>query len=686
MTCVICSKPLNHKESLCSIDDALAALDQIAPNVPLVAFGQTALWDEPFKALIAERTRRPVWVGVHDLDYFSRLREPLEGGEWRIVPRNDGVHKDVWIAAGELSALFGAEAGPSRQALAEVGVRLNHLIPNDEPQRTAAIDAMTESWGWRGIVHNSPSPKVVADLAASEVAPVLRELLQWGISQTSDVMGAPEGRESVAASAREWLSIIDEFTHNRPAATLSDLYRHLYAHSYANILGGVPDHVQITSTREFLRFNRRTAKRKRFGFAKNFLGGKLARISRVAYDEAVNDSGINSLAEAGEHATPFDIYVPGRGRGTLHIAPEFVRVDLPSPVTISLSKPVRSVTVLAELLEENFGSDICLVGKAMVLPAMLCAEAVMILTETGSSYIPQTERMLAAMAKEGVAIDLYPILRLRLNPWDALRGCHVQFKLPIHLAHAFERDTLCGGEFAKNWRRVVEERRKMLLRLGEMLSPSEFIAYMGHEEHAAWFERLERSAKANAVLLDVQRKVDELRHESIELRLKEDALQDDLGDIETRRGEFNRKTLRPLKRQLDALGNDAAPEDRKGLEERHHAAAAEGEAQLIALESMRDERRKLIADRKAIGRKIRAIERSGDAQSARRIQREVLEHGMRARLQLAQHSLRTVEGLIHGDARPSAWWVDAVDPSGRWLAHIRCGARCWIEPLVPEKV
>ena len=132
-------------------------LDRVAPGAPLLALGQTPLWDEPMKAIIAAGAPRPIFIGIHDLDYFSRARAPLPGPAWRILPRNDGTTRDVWIAAGEISALFGAEVWPSRQALAEAGVRLDRVLP-DGPRRQEMLDRLTEAWGWRGIVRNSPDP------------------------------------------------------------------------------------------------------------------------------------------------------------------------------------------------------------------------------------------------------------------------------------------------------------------------------------------------------------------------------------------------------------------------------------------------------------------------------------------------------------------------------------------------
>ncbi len=58
----------------------MRSLDRSHPGVPLAAFGQSALWDEAFKGIVAAAGTRPCLFGIHDLDHFSRLRRPLPGG------------------------------------------------------------------------------------------------------------------------------------------------------------------------------------------------------------------------------------------------------------------------------------------------------------------------------------------------------------------------------------------------------------------------------------------------------------------------------------------------------------------------------------------------------------------------------------------------------------------------------
>ncbi len=61
-----------------SVEKALRELQELAPNAPLLALGQTVFWDEPMKAGIVAAGRRLGFdrrfvAGVHDTDYFAKL-------------------------------------------------------------------------------------------------------------------------------------------------------------------------------------------------------------------------------------------------------------------------------------------------------------------------------------------------------------------------------------------------------------------------------------------------------------------------------------------------------------------------------------------------------------------------------------------------------------------------------------
>ena len=324
-----------------SLREISRELDRVAPGAPLLALGQTPLWDEPMKAIIASGVARPMIVGIHDLDYFSRVRSPLSRSAWQIVPRNDGTTRDLWIAAGEISALFGAEVWPTRQALGEAGVRLDRLLP-EGPARQAMLDRLTEAFGWRGIVRNGPD-SVVCDTPAREAAPALLELLEWASRQTQGVLVRPQDRKSVRATISCCAEVVKQFIAERPDGSVGELFARMLRGFYEGFLGALPPNVAIAGARELLAFNRRTADLPRFQFAAHFLDEAESAACRAAYDTAAGESATARLSESGEGALPFDVYAPGRGRGTLRVGLAFVAVDFHEPVQWPLAEPVRDV-------------------------------------------------------------------------------------------------------------------------------------------------------------------------------------------------------------------------------------------------------------------------------------------------------------------------------------------------------
>jgi hypothetical protein len=654
-------------------------LDRVAPGAPLLALGQTPLWDEPMKAIVAAGVERPMIIGIHDLDYFSRVRSPRSRSGWQIVPRNDGTTREAWIAAGEISALFGAETHPTRQALAEVGVRLDRLLP-EGPGRQPMLDRLTEAFGWRGIVGNGPN-SVVCDTPAREVAPALLELLEWASRRTQAVLAGPQERRSVRATIACNAEAVKQFVAERPSGAVGELFAGMLRGFYEGFLGELPRNVTVAGARELLAFNRRTADLPRFQFAANFLDERVSAACCATYDAAAGESSMARLSLSGEGALPFDVYAPGRGRGTLRLGPAFLAVDFREPVQWPLAEPVRDVRRLAALLEDALGEGVALLGKALVLPAMLSAEFVMIFAESGSAYLPRTQQMLRAMRESGVRVHANPLLRVRLRTWDSLSVCGAALRLPEHLAQAFGKPALDCKEFSRRWRSAVKEQQRLLRKLKGMASACDLVGYLGHDQHDVWFRRLRQCAKANALLLRIQRQADALRHQALDLRAQEDSAVAEIRMLEGRRGALNRERIRPLKRKLAELLADAAAGERARLGAEYAQAEREGGALLLGLEAKQKELRRLREKRGQIALRLVRLERGRRAGSARRLLLGVERASEKARLRLARNALLASEGLPQADLRPSAWWFPALDPTGRWFQRVRRTARFRLEPL-----
>lgn len=400
------------------------------PGTPFLTLGQTVLWDEPLKAAFCRILEgvapgAPMVAAVHDTDYFAKLSH-VENRDDKFVmlPHNDGDTRGLWSAAGEISCLFGSETVPSRQMLTENGVAFERVAAGYPGGIDALLNEETAAWGWRALVQTEHHPLIAADVKLRDIGPALRQQLEWGFAQSLQIVQAPAvapssdesaecacptpcGPREVAARITGW---VDEYLQLDADGTLSDLYRWLTPRLWAMVRGTGSCNLESDHSLRLFQFNRATATRPRFRFVDLFLQPATRELARRCYDEAVRGSGIYSLDQFGPGALPFDVVIPGRGRGTLRQHEGSLYIETEEPITLCMGCNCGSVGELAEALEAKFGSNVALVGKAVALISMLAHEFIFVFHEKASGYTERTEQMNAALRSGGVDLQLHPLL------------------------------------------------------------------------------------------------------------------------------------------------------------------------------------------------------------------------------------------------------------------------------------
>jgi hypothetical protein len=676
-------------------DSACTILDDLRTRyrgVPILTLAQTALWDDPIKALFkslvdehAPGTR--MVLGVMDTDYFSRLPRPPAGAPpFDLLPHNDGSTRDLWAAVGEMSCLLGAETPLPLHVLKSHGVSKGQVaaaLGGDcgAPECHAFIDAITEAWGWRGIAQTQGRRLLAGNVPLRELQEPLTRQLRWALGETARVAERPLG-----PAAETLLSTAVHYAQAHPDDSLADLYLALLPLLYQTLMGYAPQGLEYTRSSELLRFNRWTANRVRFRPLDLFLDPRTAAIARRHYNEAVHDGVIATLDRFGPDAVPFDLAIPGHGRGTLHLSDTLIHVDTDEPIDIPLAAPIRNRRHLAVVLEENLGPGAALLGKAVVLITMLAGEYIFLFNETGSPYVPRSCRWNDLLARNGVGLTLYPILRLGVHPWDTVGKAGGHFALPPHMAQVFRETRLSAQEFQEEWRLAVLHAEEMLQTIRRITRPGEWLDYLRREEemaggpgawsarageHAALLaERREHGARVRAVNDEGARLLESLR-----------ALRKEVNEREIEKGRHFRSCIQPLRERLWRHRHGDA-EDVSWVDETLRDEEARRAGIEAGIDGLRAGIARVQAERAALAIRRRALHED-PALAARERRIRLLEgEADRERAQRVRDAYMTAEALRHTQPRPSAWWFPAVDPSGAWFHAVAETATFWWQPLM----
>ncbi|MBV9468272.1 MAG: hypothetical protein JOZ57_03445, partial [Abitibacteriaceae bacterium] len=654
---------------------------------------------------------------VHDTDYFAKLPHLENRTEkYIMVPHNDGDTRNLWSAAGELSCLFGSETVPTRSLLTENGVAFDRVAKRYPGGVEALLNHETEAWGWRALVHTEPRPLIAADVKLRDIAPALRAQLEWGFTQSLNMVAG--GSDETASSAAPHQSIkaqvlgwVDEYIQAELEGTLSDLYRWLTPRLWMMVRGEGSCNLQTGASLELFRFNRATANLPRFRFVDLFLQPATRDLARQCYDNAVRGSGIYTLGQLGAGALPFDVVIPGRGRGTLRLHDGSLYIDTEEPITLCTGCDCGSVEELADVLEAKFGERVALVGKAVALISMLAHEFIFVFHEKASSYTNRTQAMNQALRAAGVDLKLYPMLRLKYATWDALGNATATLRLPPHLAVGFGKEIVPAAEFGARWQSVCEEQDKLRAALKASQSPRDLLAILAEWRGGEWIEEQKVYAEARQIIKTLRQRTLVLEQEVAELREQAKAAKQRAGEVERAKGEDFRATIQPLRERIfdikeaaaqRLVATDANGKPLKLTKEERAVQAQRDEQESQEVEELRARITQREKERAHFDEEIRApralahnaqvtakakiaeriaLERSADAVAARATIARIEYEAELARLRYTRDSIAVSYGLRYTNYRPTAWWFPLVSPDGKWFDQLVQTAEIRIEEL-----
>lgn len=647
------------------------------PGITLVALGQTVYWDEPMKAVLRSLLDQycpdvKMLVGIHDADYFSKVppTAPLSNG-WMILPHNDGSTRDLWVATGEISRLFGSETIPTRELLTQHGVQIEIAVRNNPGGRQAFLDEITEAWGWRGLAYVGSSDEIACCIPLQQVLDPLIDLLQWGVNGSLDHLSA-EYASRASAVAEKLIADVRDYAKSHPDASITDMYRDFLPLFYERLLRKPPKNLETTASTELFRFNSETSGLPRFNLVRMFLDPRTRSACQEAYDLAIEGSDIYTLDKFPEGAIPFDLVIPRVGRGTVCLRDGEVVIDTPEPIHLAYEGSQLTLEKLSKLVEENLGPNNALIGKAVTLVLMIASEFIFVLNEEASAYVWRCEKMASLMKERGVSLPFHPILRLDYSAWDAVGVSKVTFRLPEHLAAAFGCEEISSEDFAKSWRDVVLA-QKNLIRQIEIINTTEgLLNFLAEHIGEPWDKKLIEYRKAYSALRELSQNTEPLKKESVRLRDLSHQLKQEAQRLEVKKGEHFRSAIKPLQDRLIELDLQGIT-DGEEVEQLKSSLRLEQQkrAQLdMEIDRLHKEGVKARDKHLDLKQMVRSLEKSKEVNENREKLKSIELEAELAKLRLVRNAILTSQGLSYTNHRPSAWWLMLVDPEMKWFDRI----------------
>ncbi len=715
-----------HPETVAAVRE----LRERYPDTPFLTLGQTVFWDEPVKAAlcrifeilegegtIAKGTQ--MVAGVHDTDYFAKLEGlTIRDTPFVVLRHNDGDTRGLWSAAGEISALFGSEVVPSHLDFTRQNVALGKAARAYFGGQESLLNQETEAPLWRALVHTEERPLIAAEVKLGEIAPALRQQLRWAFRSSLESAGCEPDFENeddddchARAAVRSLWKWVNEFLEAKPDSLLTDLYRDLIPRLWALLNSGPVCNLSTTASLDLFRFAPETCHLPRFHFLDLFLNPATRSLAKRCYNDAVRGSGIYALDQFGEGALPFDVVIPGIGRGTLRVFGDTVSIETEPETQLCKECNIESVAQLAALLKSRYGDGVALVGKAVSLISMLSAEFIFVFHEKASAYTTRTQKMNAAIRAQGVDLPLHPMLRVKLSAWDALEEVEAHFELPSHLSNAFKTSSISARDFSERWHGVMEQGDATRTRLKTAHTPRKLMEELSQLSGAEWREREQAYVGALGALQMMHGRAEIVAREVAALREEAKASTRRATQREREKGDWFRANIAPLRQQIfdihEAGASRLNPTDESGkprkLSKEERAAQAELEkreaAQIEALcqqitelgvqhrdfnaqiEAARTQARELRSRANEQLRRQLQIEQSPEARIARQTRNNLEERAELARLYLVRDAMMASDSLRYTNYRPTAWWFPLVSPDGKWFSALAQTAQSRIEEL-----
>ncbi|MBL8060327.1 MAG: hypothetical protein JNK63_06385 [Chthonomonas sp.] len=632
---------------------------RLAPEAPFLALGQTAFWDEPMKGGVklcsdALGYERRFIAGIHDSDYFAKHTGAKKSGKFAVLPHNDVANKDLWSAAGEFSALFGSETVVRRDQHARAGAKLGKVIR----ERPSALDQFTEAWGWRGVVFQGDATPIVAETPFRSLQPTLLQALDWAIDETLARVPCCDSEQAMT-QAEALRSLVCDIAEQDGDGSLGQFYQALLERIYA-FAAQQPVSIEPTATTELLQFNGETANLPRFALLDRFLRPATGAKYKEAYNEAIRGTEIYNLSRFGSWAIPFDLVVPGHGRGTIRVAPKGIIIMTPQPLFITTKRPVQSVNDLAMAIEAKFGHNCTLVGKAVSLIGMLAAEFVFVFHEGASSYVKHS-RTFHQLVNDG-SLKLNPILRVQYQTWDNLKHCHQWISLPPPLRRPFGASELGSQSFASRWNLVQTQQKELLEKLSELRRPVEFVEFLAGWLSFSWSHPAERYRELHDRLLAL--------HENLRLiKNKKSAVRQAWRNISARRNELEHQKGKHWRKEI--FGNEPGP---SALKQRDDFSRQIEQCDMQVRE-LKAQFRDLDREQSDLVRHQSILE-AHEERRALELELELM------RMSLVHEAITVTQGLTNAGHRPSAWWFPLICPDGDWFRNTIASAKYYLEPLI----